>query len=55
MEMLLDLTEFAKCSIVNENHVIEDEIHFLLCCPLYNEARTEAGLQHVVPNAASFV
>jgi hypothetical protein len=26
-----------------------------MCCPLYNEARTEAGLQHFAHNAASFV
>jgi hypothetical protein len=43
------------CSIVNDNHVIEEEIHFLMCCPLYNKARTEAGLQHFAPNAASCV
>jgi hypothetical protein len=35
--------------------VFEDEIHFLMYCPFYNEAHTEAGLQHFAHNAASFV
>jgi hypothetical protein len=34
------------CSIVNDNHVIQNEILFLMCCPLYNEVRTAAFSSH---------
>ena len=43
------------CKLCNDN-VIEDEVHFLLCCPAYSDLRTQyiPAKYFINPNAHKF-